>query len=116
MPKVLIYFFYFNNEKAIIRVYLVDGRFKTVVVDSNMDTQSVCHMLAEKFTLSPSDDYFGHLLYEALDYGKGKNWKEISSDVLLKKLIYFPMNENASISFHKRNLFFWIFQFNCTKK
>ncbi len=62
-------------------MYLIDGRFKTVVVDANLDAQTCCKLLAEKLTLSPTDNFNGYYMFEALDYGRGNYLPLLSSEI-----------------------------------
>lgn len=53
-----------------VRVFLPDGAFKTVVVESFHSVDSCLPMIREKFSLTSSQNYEGYELYESLDNGK----------------------------------------------
>ena len=55
-----------------VRVYMVDGQFKTMVVDSAQETRHITHQLASKLSLLNTHiDYSEYRLFEMVD-GIGK--------------------------------------------
>jgi hypothetical protein len=58
--------------KAIVRIYLIDGEFKTIVIDANLNTRECIRTMREKLALSKERNYLDHLLYEVVKNGEGK--------------------------------------------
>lgn len=74
-----------------MRIYLPGGDFKTLVVDSNLQTNDCIKNIREKLALTSLADYSGFTLFESLDGGKGWTNYSLKTSIQFYLLVMFTL-------------------------
>jgi hypothetical protein len=81
--------------EGVIRVYLADGQFKSLMIEHTTEAQNVMSLVAEKFRATSHDDFREYQLYESLGNGKSKYWRIWILNIYFhQQLIKFHQTQN----------------------